>query len=147
MITRRDLVVISVTIISGLAVLALAQSAPRLMMHSSVFQWSDLKVVPTKTGERRPVFDASTPLLANLECHITTLNPGQAPHPSHRHPEEELMIVREGSLETIQEGRTNVVTVGGIIFQAANEQHGLRNTGTNCATYYVIKIVPRDPAR
>lgn len=144
MITRRDLIVASITAVFGIAAMALAQTAPKPMMRSSVFQWADLKTVPTKAGERRAVFDASTPALANLECHITTLNPGQAPHQSHRHSEEELMIVKEGALETMQEGRTNLVTAGGIIFQASNELHGLKNAGTNCATYFVIKFVPRD---
>jgi len=127
--------------------MALAQTAAKPLMLSSTFNWADLKPVPTKVGERRAVFDASTPALANLECHITTLNPGAAPHSSHRHPEEELMIVKEGTLETLQEGRTNVVTAGGIIFQASNEFHGLRNIGSNNATYFVIKIAPRDLKR
>ena len=47
----------------------------------------------------------------------------------------------------MQEGRTNIVTTGGIIFQASNEFHGLRNIGTNCATYFVIKFAPRDLKR
>lgn len=147
MITRRDLTIGSVSLFLGLAVMALAQSAAKPLMLSSVFNWADLKPVPTKVGERRAVFDASTPALANLECHITTLNPGEAPHQSHRHPEEELMIVKEGTLETLQEGRTNLVTTGGIIFQASNEFHGLRNIGTNRATYFVIKFAPRDLKR
>ena len=38
----------------------------------------------------------------------------------------------------------NLVAAGGIIFEASNERHGLRNTGTNRATYFVIKFVPHD---
>lgn len=147
MFTRRDLTIGSISLFLGIAVMALAQSAAKPLMLSSVFNWADLKVSPTKAGERRAVFDASTPALANLECHITTLNPGMAPHQSHRHPEEELMIVKEGTLETMQEGRTNIITTGGIIFQASNEFHGLRNIGTNPATYFVIKFAPRDLKR
>ena len=147
MITHRDLIVAALALSSGIALMAWAQTAAKPLMHSSVFNWADLKVVSTKTGERRAVFDASTPALANLECHITTLNPGKVPHLPHRHPEEELMIVKEGTLETIQEGRTNVVTAGGIIFEASNELHGLRNIGTNRATYFVIKLAPHDLKR
>ena len=57
------------------------------------------------------------------------------------------MIVKEGTLETMQEGCTNILTAGGIIFQASNEHHGLRNAGTNTATYFVIKFAPRDLVR
>ena len=114
------------------------------MMHSRTFTWADLKVTPTKVGERRSVFDAPTPTLANFECHITTLNPGEVPHPPHRHADEELMIVKEGTVEALQDGQTNIVTAGGLIFEASNELHGLRNVGTNRATYFVIRFMPHD---
>jgi len=143
-ITRRDLIVAVASIATAVAGMALAQSATKPVMHSNTFNWADLKVIPTKVGERRSVFDAPTPTLANFECHITTLNPGEAPHPPHRHADEELMIIKEGTVEALQDGQTNIVTAGGIIFEASNELHGLRNVGTNRATYFVIKFMPHD---
>ena len=142
--TRRDLTVAVVSISLTIAGLALAQSATKPVMHSCFFNWADMKVVPTKTGERRAIFDTPTPTLANLECHITTLNPGEVPHAPHRHADEELMIVKEGTLAAIQGDQTNIVAAGGIIFEASNELHGLRNLGTNRATYFVIKYAPHD---
>ena len=144
MITRRDLIVVAITLGVAGAGLVLAQSAAKPVMHSACFNWADLKVVATKMGERRSVCDAPTPTLANLEMHITTLNPGESPHPAHRHAEEELMIVKEGTLAALQGDRTNLVAAGGIIFEASNELHGLRNAGTNRATYFVIKFAPHD---
>lgn len=127
--------------------MALAQTSGKPVMHSCVFNWGDLKVTPTRQGARRSVFDAPTPALAELECHITTLNPGESPHPPHHHPDEELMIIKEGTVAAIQGGKTNIVTAGGIIFEASNEEHGLRNIGTNQATYYVLKVLPHDLAK
>jgi quercetin dioxygenase-like cupin family protein len=144
MITRRDLFVALVSASVAIAGVALAQSNAKPVMHSCVFNWADLKPVPTKQGERRAVFDAPTPALAEFECHITTLNPGEAPHPPHRHADEELMVIKEGTVEALQGDQTNIVTTGGIIFEASNELHGLRNVGTNRATYFVFKISPRD---
>ncbi len=144
MITRRDLLVAAVSVFTCAAVLALAQNAGKPVLHSSFFNWANLKATPTKAGERRSVFDAPTPTLANLECHITTLNPGESPHLAHRHADEELMIIKEGTLAAVQGDRTNIVEAGGIIFEASNELHGLQNVGTNRATYFVIKFVPRD---
>ena len=140
MITRRDLFVAAVSTVIAFAGIALAQSNGKPVMHSCVFNWADLKAVPTKTGERRAVFDAPTPALANFECHITTLNPGQSPHLPHRHADEEFMIIKEGTLEALQGDKTNIVTTGGIIFEASNELHGVRNIGTNRATYFVFRI-------
>jgi quercetin dioxygenase-like cupin family protein len=144
MITRRDLIVAAISMVVAVAGVALAESSGKPVMHSSVFNWADFKVVPTKTGAVRAVFNAPTPALAGFECHITTLNPGASPHPPHRHPEEELMVIKEGTLEALQGDRTNIVTAGGIIFEASNELHGLRNIGTTPATYYVFKFSPHD---
>ena len=143
-ITRRDLIVAALSISTTVAGLALAQSAAKPVMHSSIFQWADLKVLPTKTGERRNVFDAPTPTLSNFECHITTLNPGESPHTPHRHADEEVMILKEGTVAAIQGDQTNIVEAGGIIFEASNELHGMKNIGTNRATYFVLKYAPHD---
>ena len=144
MITRRDLIVAAISVSTAVAGLALAQSAAKPVMHSCFFNWADLKVTPTKQGERRAVFDAPTPTLSNLEFHITTLNPGEMPHLPHRHADEEIMIIKEGTLAAIQGDKTNTVEAGGIIFEASNELHGRINIGTNRATYFVIKYVPHD---
>lgn len=147
MLTRRQMIAAAIALVATATVVALAQTSPKPLMHSSVFSWNSFKVETTKTGARRACFDARTALLDQLECHITTLNPGEVPHVAHKHAEEELLIVKEGVLEVMQNGQTNRVAAGGIIFQASNEMHGLRNVGTNQAVYYVIKIYPHDPAR
>jgi quercetin dioxygenase-like cupin family protein len=144
MITRRDLLVAAISMSLAVAGITFAESNGKPVMHSCVFNWADLKARPTKVGESRGVFDAPTPTLAEFECHITTLNPGESPHPPHRHPEEELMVIKEGTLEALQGDKTNIVTAGGIIFEASNELHGLRNIGTNPATYFVFKFTPHD---
>lgn len=146
-ITRRDLTVTAISISLGVAGFAFAQSAAKPVMHSSVFNWADLKVATTATGERRAVCDAPTPALAEFECHITTLNPGESPHAPHQHADEELMVLKEGTLEALQGDKTNIVTAGGIIFEASNELHGVRNIGTNRATYFVFRFRPHDVAK
>jgi quercetin dioxygenase-like cupin family protein len=144
MIARRDFVVATVSILATVAVVTFAQTAAKPMMRSSVFNWSDMKVENIKVGERRAVFDTPTANLTKFECHITTLNPGEMPHAAHRHGHEEMMIVKEGTLEVVQNGVTNRVDAGGIIFEGSNELHGLRNIGTNRATYFVLAWYPHD---
>jgi len=141
----------------GLAVTANAQTnsateSPALgtvkpPMHSRIFQWSDMPAQPSNIGALRNFFDAPTATLDNLSCHVTTLNPGKEPHPAHRHPEEELLIIKEGTLEVVQNGVTNQVGAGGMVFCASNELHGWCNSSTNPVTYYVIHISPRDLAK
>ena len=116
-------------------------------MHSRIFRWSDLPAQASAIGTVRNVFDAPTATLDNLSCHVTTLDPGKEPHPAHRHPEEELLIIKEGILEVVQNGVTNQVGAGGMVFCASNELHGWRNSSTNPVTYYVIHISPHDLAK
>ena len=144
MITRRDLLVAAIAVSTTLAVIAVAQTPAKPIMHSAVFNWSSMPATNTATGERRNVFDAPTPTLSRIECHVTTLNPGEVPHAAHKHPEEELMILKEGTMQVVQNDVTNRVEAGGMIFCASNEMHGMRNIGTTRATYYVLKVYPHD---
>ena len=138
MITRRDFIVAIVSVCTTLGVVALAQSH-KPVMQSSVFDWNSIQAKPTKTGARRDFFEAPTATLDQLECHVTTINPGESPHPPHQHPDEELIIVKEGTLEAMQNGVTRRADAGSIIFEASNQLHGLRNVGKTPATYYVFK--------
>lgn len=142
MITRRDIFIAAISIVATVTVAALAQTAPKKLLPSSVFQWSDMKVQKTLVGERRAVFDAPTANLDQFECHITTLNPGESPHPPHRHNHEEMFIVKEGTLEATQNGRTNLVSAGGIIFCASEDLHGIHNASNKPVTYYVLAWYP-----
>jgi quercetin dioxygenase-like cupin family protein len=146
MLARRRVVVVAALamLAAGATLAGLGRAAPAPQMRSRVFDWAQLKPEASKTGERREVFDAPTATLDRLASHVTTLNPGQAPHPAHKHPEEELMIVRQGTLEVTLNGQATRVETGGMIFCASNEMHGLRNVGTTPAIYYVIKWFPHD---
>jgi XRE family transcriptional regulator, regulator of sulfur utilization len=121
-----------------------ATAPAKPLMHSRVFQWSDMQERPSNIGAVRNVFDSPTLTLAGYSCHITTLNPGKEPHPPHQHPEEELLVIKEGTLEVMQNGVTNQVSAGGMVFCASNELHGWRNTSSAPVTYYVIKVSPYD---
>ena len=99
----------------GLAAVALAATAmraqspaPPTMMRSGVFPWDSVAPQPTKVGAVRHFFDNPTPTLSELELHVTTLKPGESPHPPHRHPEEELIIIREGNVESFIEGKADL---------------------------------------
>jgi quercetin dioxygenase-like cupin family protein len=119
-----------------------ALAAQKAVMHSTVFEWKDQDAKPNAWGAVRQVTRSATPTLDELEIHISTLNPGQSPHAPHQHAHEELLIVKQGTLETFQSGETRRVGPGGIIFQASNEQHNVKNVGDTPAVYYVIGWTP-----
>lgn len=110
-------------------------------LGSSVFEWTKLEVKPTKVGERREVTDKPTATLKNLECHVTSLRPGEAAHPAHHHPDEEIILVKEGTVEATINGHAERASTGSVIFYASNDEHGMKNVGDGMATYYVLRVV------
>lgn len=139
---------VAVAVTQPRALVAESQPAPAVapaavpadgVMGSTAVDWSEMAVRKTKVGESRQVFRAPTATLDELELHITTLMPGQTPHPPHQHPDEEVLIIREGTVETFLGNRTQRIGPGSVIFQAANQPHTIRNVGDTPATYHVIK--------
>jgi quercetin dioxygenase-like cupin family protein len=110
-------------------------------LSSGVFEWSKLAVKPTKTGARREILNSPTVTCASLEAHVTTLNPGEAPHAPHHHPDEELVVVKDGLMEATINGVSRRAGPGSIFFYASNDQHGMKNVGATAATYYVFRVV------
>ena len=145
--TRRDLVVASLaSLVTLAAAFGVRVAAAPDVMGSTVFDWKDMKVALTKTGEVRRIVARPTATLDELEMHVTTLNGGEAPHPPHQHPDEELMIVKQGTLEALNNGVVTRVGAGSIIFQGSNQMHGVKNAGTDTASYYVIRWKSRHAA-
>ena len=137
MITRRDLAVAFVAILGTLCMVAVADQNATVM-QSAAFDWNSIPVKQTAVGSTRSFFKAPTATLNELELHVTTLNPGQASHPPHRHPNEELVIIKEGTVEALVQGEWKRLGEGSVIFNASNQLHGLKNVGTTPATYHVI---------
>jgi quercetin dioxygenase-like cupin family protein len=117
-----------------------ALAVPVQVMGSKVFDWKEMVDKPNANGSVRTVCSTPTATLENLEIHITTLLPGHSPHPPHRHPNEELIIIRQGTVETLSNGEWIRVGPGSIVFNGSNQLHGFKNVGTEPAIYHVINV-------
>ncbi len=120
----------------GIAVSTLARSAPALLGPSTM-TWDEIEAAAK--GNSRRIFQSPTATLDELEMHVTHLDVGKAPHPPHQHQAEELVIIKEGTLEAFQNGKTRKLGPGSVIFQASNQLHGVKNVGQTPATYYVVR--------
>jgi len=137
MITRRDLAAAALAAGLTLVCVTWADEAKGLL-DSTAWQWKDLAPQKTPVGERRDVVRQPTRTLDELEMHISTLNPHTASHPPHTHPNEEMVIVKEGTLQAHVNGKEIIVAPGGVLFFASMQPHAVQNVGDTPATYYVI---------
>jgi quercetin dioxygenase-like cupin family protein len=111
------------------------------LLQSAVVKTDGIRREGAAPGAKAYVqFNGSTEQLAALASGFVTLEPGAQPHPPHRHPEEEIMIVGGGTGEFFLNGVTTQVKTGDAIFAEANVLHGVRNTGETNMTFYFIKV-------
>jgi quercetin dioxygenase-like cupin family protein len=88
-------------------------------------------------------FNGPTAQLAALASGYVTLEPGAQPHPPHRHPEEEIMIIGEGSGEFQINGVASAVRGGDMVFAESNVLHGVRNTSSLPMKFYFVKMMAK----
>lgn len=136
MLTRRDLAVALVAVACTCGGFAIADQLP--LLGSAAFDWNTIAAKPTEAGSVRSFFTARTATVERLEVHETTLNPGKSPHPPHRHPNEEMILMEKGTVEAMVNGEWKRVGPGSVVFFASNQLHGLRNAGTEAAVYHVV---------
>jgi mannose-6-phosphate isomerase-like protein (cupin superfamily) len=61
---------------------------------------------------------------------MATLDPGASPHPPHRRPEEEILIVADGAGIIECDGKIVQAGPGATMYCAGNALHGITNTGS-----------------
>ncbi|MDX1984445.1 MAG: cupin domain-containing protein [Bryobacteraceae bacterium] len=97
------------------------------------------KVTHEPFGDLRIYFDGRTDQIRSMTAGSLLLKAGMSPHPPHAHPEEEFMVITEGSGEIFIDGKTTKVGPGHMMYCAANKSHGIRNTGKTPLLFFFYK--------
>lgn len=118
----------------------LASSSPELASKCYPFDSLITKTNPETHNQARSVLDGQTHTGTQIELHITTLAPGQMPHPAHQHLHEEMIMLQEGTLEVTILGQSASIGPGSVAYVRSNELHGWKNVGTGPAQYFVLTI-------
>jgi quercetin dioxygenase-like cupin family protein len=109
-------------------------------LPSAALKFEDLPVKNNPTSKQRAVFKGLTHSGFPIEMHITELQPGQAPHAPHHHVHEEMMLVQRGVLDCMVNGKTTRLTAGSVFYIYSNEEHGIKNAGTEPVQYFVVAL-------
>jgi mannose-6-phosphate isomerase-like protein (cupin superfamily) len=124
------------TCIAGFGPLALFADGG---LGNSVVDVQNAKLSKEAFGDLRIYYDGSTAQLKAMTAGSLRLKPGMSPHPPHEHPEEEFMVVTEGTGEISVEGQATKVSAGSMMFCGAGKLHGIVNTGKTVLTFYFYK--------
>lgn len=142
-IRRRDLGALLPALLLPGALNLKALAADAVLLQSGAYPYDKLEVHKSDTGsESRAVFKGKLATGELVEVHETTLPPGGAPHPPHRHEHSEMWLVREGTVEFLVNGKSTIVGPGSVGFAASNDLHGIKNPGTVPCSYFVVAIGP-----
>lgn len=121
------------------ALLPLLQQAFAAKIPDTTMDEKAAKLTREPFGDLRIYFDGPTDQLKAMTCGSLRLKPGMTPHPPHKHPEEEFMIVTEGTGEISVDGKVTKIGPGAIMYCAAEKLHGVVNTGKTPLLFYFLK--------
>ena len=89
-------------------------------------------------------YHGPTDQLSGMCAGMCVLEPGASPHPPHRHPEEEFLIIASGTGEIECAGKTTAVGPGAVMYCAGDVLHGVKNTGKVPMTFYWSKWLAKN---
>jgi quercetin dioxygenase-like cupin family protein len=112
------------------------------VLEGKIYQTEALPWRANASGasKSRAIFNGFTTRGQHLTMHMTELAPGQQPHPAARQPHEEILIVREGTIECTINGETAKLHPGDIVYSAYNDLKDWKNVGSQPAVYFVISL-------
>jgi quercetin dioxygenase-like cupin family protein len=135
-LTRRTILQ---TLVAGLALPAAGGAADAAQVPTSVVASSGGKLDAQPFGDLRVFLEGPTEQLKGLTVGNLALKPGQTPHPPHRHPEEEILIITAGNGEIFLEGKTTKVASGDMMYAESNRLHGITASTDAPMTFYYFK--------
>jgi quercetin dioxygenase-like cupin family protein len=139
-ISRRNLALM----LPALAATKTARGQAGQTIPSSFFNYPDLRVRVSGANKSRAFFDGKLHDGFNMELHETELAPGGSPHPDgHSHTHEEMILIREGTLEVSIAGKVQKLGPGSVAFVASKQHHSWKNIGTSNAVYFVVAMGSR----
>jgi Cupin domain. len=101
--------------------------------------WDTVTFKPSASGGRRNIIQQPTSTLKQLEIHTTTLKEGLPSHSAHSHPDEEIILVRFGTIDQTISGTHYRLGPGSLVFATNDDLHGISNAGEGQCEYYAIR--------
>lgn len=125
------------TFLKSMAFWAAPNGLPKL--PNGVVAAAGAKLTKEPFGDLRIFFEGKTDQVKSMTAGSLLLKAGMSPHAPHQHPEEEFMVITEGTGEIVVDGKNTKVGPGSMMYCAANKSHGIVNTGKTPLLFYFYK--------
>jgi mannose-6-phosphate isomerase-like protein (cupin superfamily) len=110
------------------------------VMKTRAFIHAQLPVTTNGQNRQRRMFTEKTHTGFKIESHQSDIAPGEVNHPPHQHLREEMMLIREGTMELTIGGKPFRLGPGDVGVIGSNEIHNAKNVGTTRAHYFIVNI-------
>ena len=110
------------------------------VMKTKAFRFAELPVTTNGKNHQRRMFTDKTHTGFKISSHQTDVAPGEVNHPPHQHLREEMMLIREGTIELTVAGKAYRLGPGDVGVIGSNELHNAKNVGTTRAHYFIVNI-------
>jgi mannose-6-phosphate isomerase-like protein (cupin superfamily) len=110
------------------------------VMKTQAFLFKDIPVTTNGKNTSKRMFTAKTHTGFKIESHMSDIAPGEVNHPPHQHLREEMMMIREGTMELTIAGKPYRLGPGDVGVIGSNEMHNAKNVGTTRALYFIVNI-------
>jgi len=110
------------------------------VLGTKAYIYNELPVTTNGKNKQRRLFTGKTHTGFKMESHQSDIAPGEVNHPPHQHLREEMMLIREGTMELTISGKPMRLGPGDVGFIGSNEMHNAKNVGTTRALYFIVNI-------
>jgi len=89
---------------------------------------------------RKMVFDGRLVTGESISSHESAAPAGTPASPAHKIAHSEFIVVMEGTMEFVHDGKSDRAVAGDVIYVAYGTNHQVRNVGNGPARYLVFQI-------
>jgi len=113
------------------------------LIASKIVGWEEAQVSKADWGEKRRYFTGETSGSKNVLTAVAVVEPGKAVHKSHRHAEEEYLVLVDGTGTWSLAGKETAAKRGDVLYAEPWVYHGLKNTGEKPLIFLVVRYSSR----
>ncbi len=113
-------------------------------ISSQVITWDSMPITERPLANYRKVLESTTPSLSLFKVHATTQFPKNMPRDLYNQANEEMIIVKEGTLHVMINNESKNLGPGSVALIMPDDMRSLRNYSDKNVVYYVFQFFAKE---